>query len=190
MSGSAVFATARLRLATEATRISAARTSPARLGAVAVSTADAVEASLALVTVTIFRARGVSAAHPKGVMSFHPSHDDPHDANIFIGGAAMSSTIPEPGAPSARYEREPAGVGGWIIFAGVVMMIGGFLDAMWGLAAVINNEVITVGGHGVVVWDISAWGWGHLILGTRVAISGLSLLPGQGWARGREIIFV
>jgi hypothetical protein len=102
----------------------------------------------------------------------------------------MSSTIPEPGAPSARYEREPAGVGGWIIFAGIVMMIGGFLDAMWGLAAVINNEVITVGGHGVVVWDISAWGWGHLILGTLVALSGLGLLAGQGWARVMGIIFV
>ena len=81
----------------------------------------------------------------------------------------MSSTIPEPGA-GTRYDREPAGVSGWIVFAGVIMLIEGFLDAMWGLAAVINNEVITVGGHGVVVWDITAWGWGHLILGALVAL--------------------
>lgn len=102
----------------------------------------------------------------------------------------MSSTIPEPGAPGSRYEREPAGVSGWIVFAGVLMLIEGFLDAMWGLAAVINNEVITVGGHGVVVWDITAWGWGHLILGTLVALTGLGLLAGQGWARFLGIIFV
>jgi hypothetical protein len=102
----------------------------------------------------------------------------------------MSSTIPEPGAPGTRYEREPAGVSGWIVFAGVIMLIEGFLDAMWGLAAVINNEVITVGGHGVVVWDISAWGWGHLILGTLVALTGLGLLAGQSWARFLGIIFV
>jgi hypothetical protein len=103
----------------------------------------------------------------------------------------MSSTIPEPGAPgSPRYQREPAGLSGWIVFAGVLMLIEGFLDAMWGLAAVINNEVITVGGHGVVVWDITAWGWGHLILGTLVACTGLGLLAGQTWARVFGIIFV
>ena len=102
----------------------------------------------------------------------------------------MSSTTPEPGAPGASYDREPAGVGGWIIFAGVIMLIMGFLDAMWGLAAVINNEVITVGGHGVVVWDITAWGWGHLILGTLVACTGLGLLAGATWARMLGIVFV
>ncbi len=101
----------------------------------------------------------------------------------------MSSTIPEPGA-GTRYDREPAGVSGWIVFAGVIMLIMGFLDAMWGLAAIINNEVITVGGHGVVVWDITAWGWGHLILGTLVACTGLGLLAGQTWARVLGIFFV
>jgi hypothetical protein len=102
----------------------------------------------------------------------------------------MSSTIPEPGTPGTRYQPEPAGVNGWIVFAGVIMLVMGFLDAMWGLAAVINNEVVTVGGHGVVVWDISAWGWGHLILGTLVALTGLGLLAGQSWARWLGIFFV
>jgi hypothetical protein len=101
----------------------------------------------------------------------------------------MSSTIPEPRAASDPYQPT-GGVGGWIVFAGVLMLIGGALDAMWGLAAVINNEVITVGGHGVVVWDITAWGWGHLILGTIVALTGLGLLAGQGWARILGIFFV
>ncbi len=100
----------------------------------------------------------------------------------------MSSTT-ESGAPP-RYQPEPAGVNGWIVFAGVIMLVMGFLDAMWGLAAVINNEVVTVGGHGVIVWDISAWGWGHLILGTLVALTGLGLLAGQGWARLLGVFFV
>jgi hypothetical protein len=105
---------------------------------------------------------------------------------------AMSSTVPDPtraGAPD-RYESG-GGVNGWIIFAGVIMLVEGFLDAMWGLAAVINNEVVTVGGRGgVVVWDISAWGWGHLILGTIVALTGLGLLAGQSWARWFGVFFV
>ncbi|MFI5003546.1 MAG: hypothetical protein ACHQE6_00900 [Solirubrobacterales bacterium] len=101
----------------------------------------------------------------------------------------MSSTIPEPGPAGDRYQST-GGISGWIIFAGVIMLIGGFLDAMWGLAAVINNEVITVGGHGVVVWDITAWGWAHLILGSLVALTGLGLLAAQSWARWLGIIFV
>lgn len=101
----------------------------------------------------------------------------------------MSSTIPEPSAAGDPY-RSTGGVSGWIVFAGVVMLVAGFLDAMWGLAAVINNEVVTVGGHGVVVWDITAWGWGHLILGTLMALTGLGLLGGQGWARWVGIFFV
>jgi hypothetical protein len=100
----------------------------------------------------------------------------------------MSSTIPESGAARDRYE--PAPLNGWIVFAGVLMLIEGFLDAMWGLAAIINNEVITVGGHGVVVWDITAWGWGHLILGSLVALTGLGLLAARGWARVLGIVFV
>jgi hypothetical protein len=102
----------------------------------------------------------------------------------------MSSTIPEPGTTAGDRYQPTGGVSGWIVFAGVLMLIEGFLDAMWGLAAVINNEVITVGGHGVVVWDITAWGWGHLILGSLVALTGLGLLAGQGWARWLGIFFV
>ncbi len=101
----------------------------------------------------------------------------------------MSSTIPEPGVAGDRYQST-GGISGWIVFAGVLMLIEGFLDAMWGLAAVINNEVITVGGHGVVVWNISAWGWGHLILGSLVALTGLGLLAAQSWARWLGILFV
>jgi hypothetical protein len=112
----------------------------------------------------------------------------------------MSSTMPEPGTVGERYQstgypstgyQSTGGLSGWIVFAGVIMLIEGFLDAMWGLAAVINNEVITVGGRGgVVVWDISAWGWGHLILGSIVALTGLGLLAGASWARFLGIVFV
>jgi hypothetical protein len=102
----------------------------------------------------------------------------------------MSSTIPD--RPAAPYESGSSReVGGWVIFAGVIMLVLGTLDAMWGLAAIINNEVVTVGGRGgVVIWDITAWGWVHLITGSIVAITGLGLLAGQTWARWVGIFFV
>ena len=82
------------------------------------------------------------------------------------------------------------GPSGWVLFAGVIMLVDGILDACWGLAALLNDEVVTVGGHGVVVWDFTAWGWAHLIGGTLIAITGIGLLAMRGWARWLGVLFV
>lgn len=71
----------------------------------------------------------------------------------------------------------------WIAFAGVLMLILGSLDALWGLAAILNNEVIVVGGHGALIFDITAWGWIQLIVGLLVGLTGLGLLMGNEIAR-------
>jgi hypothetical protein len=71
----------------------------------------------------------------------------------------------------------------WIAFAGVMMLILGSLDLLWGLAAVLNNEVVLVGGHGVIVFDITTWGWIQLIVGVVVVLTGLGLLVGNTAAR-------
>ena len=58
-------------------------------------------------------------------------------------------------------------------FAGIVMFIVGSLDALWGLGAILNDDVVVVGGHGAIVADISTWGWVHLILGSLIALTGI-----------------
>jgi hypothetical protein len=62
-------------------------------------------------------------------------------------------------------------------------MILGLLDVVWGLAAIFNSEVVVVGGHGSLIFDITAWGWVQLILGVLVALTGLGLLAGNELAR-------
>lgn len=81
--------------------------------------------------------------------------------------------------------RPPAGGerSTWIAFAGVMMLIIGCLDVLWGLAAIINDEVVVVGGHGALIFDISAWGWVQLILGALIGITGLGLITGNTAAR-------
>ena len=66
---------------------------------------------------------------------------------------------------------------GWAAFAGVIMFIVGSLDALWGLGAVLNNNIVVVGGQGAIVADITTWGWVHLILGSAVALTGVGLSP-------------
>ena len=84
-------------------------------------------------------------------------------------------------------ERQPSG---WAIFAGVVLFIVGSLDALWGLAAVLNDQIVIVGGHGAIVADITTWGWVHLILGSLMALTGLGLFAGSSAARWAAVFFV
>lgn len=93
---------------------------------------------------------------------------------------------------AGRAGRSPAGgeYSGWIAFAGVMMLILGSLDAIWGLAAIVNDEIVVVGGQGALIFDITAWGWIHLILGSLVALTGLGLVRGNTAARVAGIFFV
>jgi hypothetical protein len=91
-----------------------------------------------------------------------------------------------------RVTRAPAGgeYSGWIAFAGVMMFIIGSLDAFWGLAGILNDEIVVVGGQGALIFDITTWGWVHLILGSVVALTGLGLITGNSAARVAGIFFV
>jgi hypothetical protein len=84
-------------------------------------------------------------------------------------------------------ERQPTG---WTVFTGALLLIIGSLDALWGLAAILNDDVVVVGGHGVLVADVTLWGWVHLILGSIVAGTGLMLFAGNPTARMLAIFFV
>ena len=69
-----------------------------------------------------------------------------------------------------RYDDTPDyGAGGWVVFAAVMLFVAGVFDAMWGLAAVLNEDVVTsAGSSGVIVWDFTAWGWAHMVVGKAV----------------------
>ena len=89
--------------------------------------------------------------------------------------------------PPRHEERQPTG---WTIFAGCVLVIIGSLDALYGLAAILNDEVVLVGGHGVIVADVTTWGWVHLILGSIVALTGLGLFAAASTARWFAVFFI
>ena len=86
--------------------------------------------------------------------------------------------------------RAQANARGWFVFAAVMMLVLGGLDALWGLAAVLNNEVVVVGGHGVIVADISTWGWVTLIVGIALILTGVGLLGEVGAARWAAIFLI
>ena len=88
-------------------------------------------------------------------------------------------------------DSRSGGGSGWAAFAGVMLFIVGSLDALWGLAAILNDNVVIVGGRGAIIADVTTWGWIHLILGSIVALTGIGLLGGRSeTARVLGIVFV
>ena len=94
----------------------------------------------------------------------------------------MASTTT--GGTTVDYGRdEPTGWVGWIWFAAIMMMIGGALQAIHGLVAVVNDEWVVWGNQANLYLDISQCGSVHLIVGIVVFLSGLGVLSGNVLAR-------
>ncbi|MFE5707346.1 hypothetical protein [Rhodococcus koreensis] len=72
--------------------------------------------------------------------------------------------------------------------AAVIMVTVGIIQLCQGIAAVAKNEVFLVGVEYVYKFDLTTWGWIHIVLGAVVAIVGLALFTGAGWARVSAII--
>jgi hypothetical protein len=93
---------------------------------------------------------------------------------------------------SRRQTAAPEEPGVWaqglILFAAVMMFVGGGFQAIAGLAAIFENEFYTVTPNYVLEFDVSVWGWIHLLLGVVVVFAGYGLLSGQTWARVVGII--
>ncbi|MFD0530584.1 hypothetical protein ACFQ1I_34110 [Kitasatospora arboriphila] len=70
-----------------------------------------------------------------------------------------------------------------MLFAGVVMLVTGLLDLFQGIVAVAQDELIVTTPNYVFKFDVTSWGWIHIILGLVVALVGLCVLRGMAWAR-------
>ncbi len=100
------------------------------------------------------------------------------------------STTDSMAAEAPTRSRERSQAKGWAVFAAVMLLILGGLDALYGLAAILNNEIVIVGGHGVIVADITTWGWVTLILGLVMLGTGAGLLAGNSVARWAAVFIV
>ncbi|MCU1666372.1 MAG: hypothetical protein QOI36_5251 [Pseudonocardiales bacterium] len=72
---------------------------------------------------------------------------------------------------------------GFVVFAGTIMIVAGVFQALAGLVALFRNEVYVIGLNYVFSFDVTTWGWIHLIIGIVVAVAGAAVLTGQLWGR-------
>jgi hypothetical protein len=91
------------------------------------------------------------------------------------------STPAAPG-PTARGQQPTVFATGFAMFAGVLMIISGLWGVLAGIAAIVNDEVYLVTPEYLYSFDITGWGWIHLILGAVVAAAGVGVVRGATWA--------
>jgi hypothetical protein len=85
---------------------------------------------------------------------------------------------------SQTMERPRSGLAvGFIVFAGVAMVMIGAFHAMQGLVALFNDNFYVVGQKWIFEFDLTIWGWIHLIVGIVVAVAGIFVFNGAVWAR-------
>jgi len=73
--------------------------------------------------------------------------------------------------------------GGLTIFAAVMLMIAGVLDIFRGIMGIAQDDVFITTRNYVFQFDLTGWGWVHLILGAVAVIVSLGLFQDSLWAR-------
>jgi len=94
----------------------------------------------------------------------------------------MSEQSPS-GYRAARGQEVSGWAVGFILFAAIMMIMSGVFQALQGLVAIFENEFYVPTRNYIFQFDVTAWGWIHLVLGLIVAFAGYGLLSGKTWAR-------
>ena len=84
---------------------------------------------------------------------------------------------------SSSTVRPDAVAVGIITAAAVVLILAGVLNAMQGVVALATNEFYVVTRRWLFEFDVTTWGWVHILLGLIGAATGVALLMGAFWAR-------
>ncbi|MFI6826474.1 MULTISPECIES: hypothetical protein [unclassified Kribbella] len=94
-----------------------------------------------------------------------------------------------PGHRSAvQAEEKSSWAVGFILFAGIMMIVAGGFQAFMGLVALFENEFYVATRNYLLQFDATAWGWIHLLGGLLVVGAGFAVMAGKMWGRVIGII--
>ncbi|WP_406725649.1 hypothetical protein WJ438_14745 [Streptomyces sp. GD-15H] len=82
-------------------------------------------------------------------------------------------------APSAKRQW----AGGLTVFGGVMLMLAGILNIVRGIAGIAEDDVFVATNDYVFKFDLTSWGWIHLILGAVAVLVSVGLFQASTWAR-------
>ncbi|MBN6056794.1 hypothetical protein JYK22_33010 [Nonomuraea sp. RK-328] len=79
---------------------------------------------------------------------------------------------------------------GWVWFAAVMIIMSGLFNVISGLYAIFSGDFYVETARRLFLFNLTGWGWVHLLLGILLFVVGVALLVGQTWARVIAVILV
>ncbi len=76
---------------------------------------------------------------------------------------------------------------GWLSFAGILVMIGGILNVIWGIAAIGKSHFFVADAR-YVISQLNVWGWVALVLGVLLLFAAFGIFNRKAWAVWTGII--
>jgi hypothetical protein len=92
-----------------------------------------------------------------------------------------------PSTRTAPETRPSEAAVGWTVFAAVMMGLQGIWWAIAGLVALFDDEFYVVGEEYIFQFDVTAWGWIHLVVGIVLLAASAGLTSGAVWARAAGV---
>jgi len=78
----------------------------------------------------------------------------------------------------------PSGLAvGTTITAAIILIIGGICHAMEGVVGLATNEFYVSTQNWLFKFDVTTWGWIHILVGAIAVLAGIGLFSGAVWAR-------
>ena len=86
-------------------------------------------------------------------------------------------------------DRERSSVAvGFINIAGVVLIVAGIFQVIQGIVGLANNDFYVVSQKWVFQFNVTTWGWVHILVGIVAILAGAGLFSGAVWARTVAVI--
>ncbi|WP_406448030.1 hypothetical protein OG782_04170 [Streptomyces sp. NBC_00876] len=100
----------------------------------------------------------------------------------------MASTSSEPRAKHDTATKSHPLQTGWTAFAAILMIFGGAMAIFQGIAAIAKDDVFVTTRNYVFQFNLTGWGWIHLVLGIVIVLAGCAVFTGAVWARAVGIV--
>ncbi|MFD4856699.1 DUF7144 family membrane protein [Streptomyces atratus] len=91
-------------------------------------------------------------------------------------------------ARSAGQEDINPWAAGGITFAGVLLLVDGVFGVIKGISGIASDQVYARMSNYTFKFDVTAWGWIHLVLGILLGFVGWGILKGATWARATGVV--
>jgi hypothetical protein len=85
-------------------------------------------------------------------------------------------------------QQPSAAAVGWALFAAIMLMIAGFFQIIAGIAAIAEDDFYVTTQKWVFEFDVTTWGWIHVVLGILLLAVGAGILTGNVLARTVAVI--